>query len=77
MSDRSDPKIVHLDGLNLSRAWSLLVIAAVLESEERAMVLRAIADEHLDATLPHVTGEYYEGSHWLGSFAIYALTRGR
>ena len=77
VSDRSDPKIVHLDGLNLSRAWSLLVIAAVLESEERAMVLRAIADEHLDATLPHVTGEYYEGSHWLGSFAIYALTRGR
>ena len=75
VSDRSDPKIVHLDGLNLSRAWNLLTIANVLEDKEMSATLRAMADRHLDASLPYVTGEHYEGSHWLGSFAIYALTR--
>ncbi len=75
VSDRSDPKIVHLDGLNLSRAWSLRVIADRLDGEESAALLRDLARGHLDASLPHITSEHYEGSHWLGSFAIYALTR--
>ena len=77
VSDRSDPKIVHLDGLNLSRAWNLYVIATELDDEQAARRLRDNAAEHLDASLPHITSEHYEGSHWLGSFAIYALTRER
>ena len=77
VSDRSDPKIVHLDGLNLSRAWNLLVIAGHTEDRATARSLRAKADEHLAASLPHITSEHYEGSHWLGSFAVYALTRPR
>jgi hypothetical protein len=77
VSDRSDPKIVHLDGLNLSRAWNLFVIANHVNDEETAQRLRAKAEEHLAASLPHVTSEHYEGSHWLGSFAVYALTRPR
>jgi hypothetical protein len=77
VSDRSDPKIVHLDGLNLSRAWSLFVIANHVNDDKTAQRLRVKADEHLDASLPHVTSEHYEGSHWLGSFAVYALTRPR
>ena len=75
VSDRSDPKIVHLDGLNLSRAWNLYVIADELDDERAAQQLRDKAAEHLAASLPHITSEHYEGSHWLGSFAIYALTR--
>jgi len=77
VSDRSDPKIVHLDGLNLSRAWSLYVVASRMNDDERTAGLRELAGRHLDATLPHITSEHYEGSHWLGSFAIYALTRDR
>ena len=77
VSDRSDPKIVHLDGLNLSRAWSLFVIANTLDDETLSDALRDKADEHLAASLPFVTDEHYVGSHWLGSFAIYALTRDR
>lgn len=75
VSDRSDPKIVHLDGLNLSRAWDLYVIAGKLDDERMVERLRNKAGEHLEASLPHITSEHYEGSHWLGSFAIYALTR--
>lgn len=75
VSDRSDPKIAHLDGLNLSRAWNLYVIAAALDDAELAVGLRVAARAHLDASLPFVTGDHYVGSHWLGSFAIYALTR--
>lgn len=77
VSDRTDPKIVHLDGLNLSRAWNLLILANAVGDAELAASLRASADEHLAASLPFVTAENYVGSHWLGSFAIYALTRGR
>jgi hypothetical protein len=77
VSDRSDPKIVHLDGLNLSRAWNLYVIAGELDEEPISGQLRVTAARHLAASLPHITSEHYEGSHWLGSFAIYALTRDR
>jgi len=75
VSDRSDPKIVHLDGLNLSRAWNLQVIASGNVATETAAQLLAWAREHLAASLPYVASEHYEGSHWLGSFAVYALTR--
>ena len=77
VSDRSDPKIAHLDGLNLSRAWNLLLIANAIDDPKQAELLRRAADRHLEASLPFVTDEHYVGSHWLGSFAIYALTRKR
>lgn len=77
VSDRSDPKIAHLDGLNLSRAWNLLIIANAMDDARQAERLRATANRHLEASLPFVTDEHYVGSHWLGSFALYALTRPR
>jgi hypothetical protein len=77
VSDRTDGKIVHLDGLNLSRAWDLYIIANHLRDEEMIKVFRQRAAEHLSASLPHVASEHYEGSHWLASFAVYALTRNR
>lgn len=71
VSDRSDGKIAHLDGLNLSRAWCLNGISARLGGEGEAQ-LRQIADHHLAAALPHVEGDYM-GEHWLASFALLAL----
>lgn len=73
VSDRSDGKIAHLDGLNLSRAWCLRALAkAVPPSDHRATVLRDAARAHLAASLPHVAGDYM-GEHWLASFALLAL----
>jgi hypothetical protein len=71
VSDRSDGKIAHLDGFNLARAWCWRGIADRLEPalSERALVA---ADAHLDASLPHVTGDYM-GEHWLATFALLAL----
>lgn len=77
VSDRTDGKIVHLDGLNLSRAWDLYIIANHLGDDAVALAFRKLAAEHLSASLPHVATEHYEGSHWLASFAVYALTRNR
>ncbi len=77
VSDRTDGKIVHLDGLNLSRAWDLYIIANHLGDDDTVGVFRELAAEHLSAALPNVASEHYEGSHWLASFAIYALTRNR
>jgi hypothetical protein len=75
VSDRSDPKLAHLDGLNLSRAWMLEGIAAGLPADDpRIAGLLATARAHRDAALPHVTGEHYEGGHWLGSFATYLVS---
>jgi hypothetical protein len=72
VTDRSDPKLAHLDGLNLSRAWMLEGIAGALpRGDPRAQVLLAAAKQHRDAALPAVTGEHYEGGHWLGTFAVY------
>lgn len=72
VTDRADPKLAHIDGLNLSRAWMLEGIAHGLEpGDRRIRVLRAIAARHRDAALPAVTGEHYEGGHWLGTFAVY------
>ena len=71
VSDRSDGKIAHLDGLNLSRAWCWRSIAPMLGPAERAIAIEA-ADEHLDAALPHLASDY-AGEHWLASFALLAL----
>lgn len=74
--DRSDPKLAHLDGLNLSRAWMLNGIAAGLpKSDKRLPALVTAAQAHARAGLAAVTGEHYEGGHWLGSFAVYLVTR--
>ena len=74
--DRSDPKLAHLDGLNLSRAWMLEGIASSLpKGDKRLPSIRAAADAHRRAGLAAVTGEHYEGGHWLGSFAVYLVTR--
>ena len=72
VSDRSDGKIAHLDGLNLSRAWCWRGIAPALPLAERAIALAA-ADDHLAAAMPHLSGDYM-GEHWLASFALLALT---
>jgi hypothetical protein len=75
-SDPSDPKLAHLDGLNLSRAWMLEGIASIiLPSDLRRNALAAAAEAHRRAGLAAVTGEHYEGGHWLGSFAVYLTTQ--
>ncbi len=74
VTDRADPKLAHIDGLNLSRAWMLRGIAHGLPlRDRRRLALLASADRHAAAALPAVTGEHYEGGHWLGSFAVYLL----
>ena len=75
VTDRTDGKLAHLDGLNLSRAWMLEGIRAGLpEDDPRRSALRAAADAHRESGLASVTGEHYEGGHWLGSFATYLAT---
>ena len=72
VTDRADPKLAHIDGLNLSRAWMLEGIAHGLPAgDRRVAVLLAAAAKHREAALPAVTGEHYEGGHWLGTFAVY------
>jgi hypothetical protein len=71
VSDRSDGKIAHLDGLNLSRAWCWRSIAPLLPAAERALA-QGTADSHLAAALPHISGDYM-GEHWLATFALLAL----
>jgi hypothetical protein len=76
VTDRSDPRLAHIDGLNLSRAWMLEGIASALPaSDPRLPALHAAALAHRQAALPSVTGERYEGGHWLGTFAVYLATR--
>ncbi|MEM1319525.1 MAG: DUF2891 domain-containing protein [Bacteroidota bacterium] len=74
VSDRSDPKIVHLDGLNLSRAWCMYGIIPQLRSVRLRAQLTKAASRHLSVTVPNIASEHYEGSHWLASFAVYALS---
>jgi hypothetical protein len=73
VSDRSDGKIAHLDGLNLSRAWCWRLIAKSFSSHDpiRGRALAA-AEQHLEASLPYIAVDYM-GAHWLGSFALLAL----
>ena len=70
VSDRTDGKLVHLDGVNFSRAWSLNKIAEYLPEYAH---LKNMANHHINYSLPSIVGDSYEGGHWLGSFAIYAL----
>jgi hypothetical protein len=74
--DPSDPKLAHLDGLNLSRAWMLEGIRSGLAAgDPRIPVLEAAAAAHGRAGLDAATGAHYEGGHWLGTFAVYYTTR--
>lgn len=70
VSDRTDGKLVHLDGVNFSRAWSLNYVAKDIPEFQH---LKNIANKHINYSLPSIVGDSYEGGHWLGSFAIYAL----
>lgn len=70
VSDRTDGKLVHLDGLNFSRAWVLYGLSNQFPKYQH---LKNLAHEHVAYSLPNVVGDSYEGGHWLGSFAIYAL----
>jgi hypothetical protein len=75
-SDRSDGKIAHLDGLNLSRAWCFSALAdALTDAHPAAALMREAATTHLRTSLPHVAGDYM-GEHWLASFALLALEGG-
>ena len=69
VSDRSDGRLAHLDGVNLSRAWGWRSIADALPDPVRA---RGIADAHLGEALPHLADDYM-GEHWLATFALLAL----
>ena len=76
VSDRTDGKIAHLDGLNLSRAWCWRSLAREMaDADPRRAIARAAAARHLDASLPHVAGDYM-GEHWLATFALLALQAG-
>ena len=72
VSDRSDGKIAHLDGLNLSRAWCWRELAPHLAGDARANA-EAAAQRHLESAIPHLASDY-AGEHWLASFALLALT---
>jgi hypothetical protein len=75
VTDRSDPQLVHLDGLNLSRAWCMRSIAAALPADDPARkVLAESAGRHAEAALRHVASGDYAGEHWLASFAVYLLS---
>jgi hypothetical protein len=78
VTDRTDPKLAHLDGLNLSRAWMLEGIARGLPTSDlRVPALRSSAAEHRRVSLGAVTSEHYVGSHWLGTYALYGAQPAR
>ena len=72
VGDREDGQLVHLDGLNFSRAWVLFGLAKQYPEEYGHLV--SLAQEHVAYSFPNLMGDSYEGGHWLGSFAIYALS---
>ncbi|MCE9531927.1 MAG: DUF2891 domain-containing protein [Planctomycetes bacterium] len=75
VSDRTDPQIVHLDGLNLSRAWCMRSIASSLPQDD--LIRKALTESaklHTDAALRHIASGDYAGEHWLASFAVYLLS---
>lgn len=71
VSDRTDGKLVHLDGLNFSRAW--VFYGLINKYPEKFSHLKELADRHVAYSFPNLVGDSYEGGHWLGTFAIYAL----
>jgi hypothetical protein len=75
VTDRTDPQLVHLDGLNLSRAWCMRGIATALPAGDPARAaLIASSARHAESALGHVASGDYVGEHWLASFAVYLLT---
>ena len=75
VTDRKDPQLVHLDGLNLSRAWCMRSVSAALPAGDPARTaLAESAARHAEAGLEHVASGDYAGEHWLASFAVYLLT---
>lgn len=75
VSDPDDGHLIHLAGLNLTRAWTMRGIASALSAEDsRRAVLLSAADAHATAGLAMVHSGHYEGEHWLASFAVYLLT---
>ncbi len=70
VSDRTDGKLVHLDGLNFSRAW---VMYGLANQYNEFRHLKKLADKHINYSFPNLIDDSYEGGHWLASFAIYAL----
>jgi hypothetical protein len=75
-ADRADGKLAHFDGLNLSRAWMLEgVVASLGEDHPAREVFARAASHHARAGLESILGEEYAGTHWLGSFACYLMTR--
>jgi hypothetical protein len=75
VTDRTDPKLVHLDGLNLSRAWCMRsIVAALPANDPTRKILARSAHAHAQAALPYIASGNYEGEHWLASFAVYLLT---
>jgi len=74
VSDRTDGKLVHLDGLNFSRGWVLYGLAG--QYPDQYGHLKNLANLHVNYSLPNLVGDDYEGGHWLGSFGIYALREG-
>lgn len=78
VTDRSDPQLVHLDGLNLSRAWCMRGISdSSPDGHPLKTALLDAANQHTQAALPHVSSNDYAGEHWLASFAVYLLTTNR
>jgi len=75
VTDPTDPRLVHLDGLNLTRSWTLRAAARVLPAADgRRGILDRAAAAHAEAGLARVSSGNYEGEHWLASFAVYLLT---
>ena len=75
VTDRSDPRLVHLDGLNLSRAWAMRDIAAALPPKDPSRkLLSEAAARHAADALANVASGHYEGEHWLATFAVYMLS---
>jgi hypothetical protein len=75
VTDRKDPQLAHLDGLNLSRPWCMRSIATALPVNDPARkALAESAARHAEAALPHVASGDYAGEHWLASFATYLLS---
>ncbi len=74
--DVTDPKLYHLAGLNLSRAWMIEGILSVVGTTDgRGMAMRDLAVRLRKAGLDSIKSEHYEGGHWLGTFAVYLLAR--
>ena len=76
VNDPTDGKLVHLDGVNLSRAWNLESLASALPvGDVRIPALLAASEIHAQAGIANVSAEHYAGSHWLASFATYLVTK--